>query len=109
MASEWEDHLVARLGDASADEELRCHRTAKQSLCALIKSFGVPVSRTRDCVTSYARGLEEFDAKGNRPNAESLAVFERTRAAIDEAWRKAREQRRSTTAEAAHDGPAAAR
>jgi hypothetical protein len=32
-------------------------RTAKQALCALLKSFKVPMSPDRNCVTSYTRNL----------------------------------------------------
>ncbi len=54
------------------------HCTAKQSLCAILKCFGLPASPDRDCVTSYVRSLEEFDVKGNRPNSRTLALFQKT-------------------------------
>jgi hypothetical protein len=45
----------------------------------LLKSFALPASSDRDCVTSYVRSLEEFDQKGNRPNAHTLALFQKAR------------------------------
>jgi hypothetical protein len=67
------------VGLSPDDTPLIVARTTKQALCALIKSFGVPASSDRACVTSYVRGPDEFDRKGNRPTAETLALL---RAAI---------------------------
>jgi predicted Zn-dependent protease len=50
-------------------------RTAKQSLGALLKAFDIPSSDDPNCVTSYTNGLDQFDAKGNYPNATTLALF----------------------------------
>ena len=61
-------------------------RTAKQALCALLKSFKVPMSPDRNCVTSYTRNLDEFDAKGNRPNAETLTLFRQAVADMNAEW-----------------------
>lgn len=76
----------ARFGDPNQNLETVCHRTAKQSLCALIKSFDVPPSLTPGCVTSYANGLQEFDAKGNRPSPETWAQFQQALAEINQNW-----------------------
>lgn len=73
----WAVVSFARYGEATADQNLLSHRTAKQSLCALLKTFGLPPSLDRDCVTSYTHDLNEFDAKGNRPNAATWAQFRR--------------------------------
>ncbi len=69
------------------------HRIAKQSLGALLKGFGLPPSLDRDCVTSYTRSLDEFDRKGNRPNAATLAEFQRNLAGLNESWRRVRAAR----------------
>jgi hypothetical protein len=63
----------------SSNEEL-LERTAKQTLCALLKSFGLPASPDRECVTSYVRSLDEFERKGNRPDSQTLALFHKARA-----------------------------
>jgi predicted Zn-dependent protease len=63
------------------------HRVAKQTLGALLKSFGLPPSPDPDCVTSYTNGLEQFDAKGNRPNAETFVFFRRRVEAENQRWR----------------------
>jgi len=72
-------------GPGVSDDQLR-QRTAKQALCALLKSFGVPASTDRNCVTSYVRDLVEFDAKGNRPDAESMKLFQQSLAAMNGQW-----------------------
>jgi predicted Zn-dependent protease len=76
----------ARFGDPVDEKLLVASRTAKQALGSLIKSFGVPVSSDPDCVTSYPRNLAEFDAKGNRPNAESRALFRQSLAKRNLDW-----------------------
>ncbi|MGN6644815.1 MAG: hypothetical protein ACTHKU_17640 [Verrucomicrobiota bacterium] len=78
----------ARFGNPKTPDELLCHRTAKQSLCALIKSFGIPPSPNHDCVTSYTHDLREFDSKGNRPDADTLDAFQKAVAGFNEGWRK---------------------
>jgi predicted Zn-dependent protease len=78
---------VARYGDpARQGDPVLLHRTAKQVLGSLITSFGVPRSTDRGCVTSYTKSIPEFDAKGNRPNDESLARFQSVIADRDRAW-----------------------
>ena len=62
------------------------NRAAKQVLGALTKSFGVPMSSDPDCVTSYSNGMPQFEAKGNRPNAESLAILGQVLRGYDRAW-----------------------
>ena len=51
-----------------------------------MKTLQVPMSSDRKCVTSYSASLEEFDAKGNRPNPESLLLFQRNLRARDRGW-----------------------
>lgn len=75
-SSEWVCLLsFARFGGPNGNDPLLRQRTAKQALCALIKSFNIPASPDRNCVTSYVRSLEEFDAKGDRPDADTLKQF----------------------------------
>lgn len=83
----------ARFGDATQAPEIVAQRTAKQSLCALIKSFGVPPSLDPNCVTSYSNGPQEFDAKGNRPNAETWSLFQKALAEINRGWAAFRARR----------------
>ena len=78
----------ARFRGPGGDDSILRERTAKQALCALIKSFNVPMSPDRNCVTSYTRSLEEFDAKGNRPNGETLKLFRQAVADLNSAWTK---------------------
>jgi hypothetical protein len=77
----------ARFGTLEVDDDLCRYRTAKQALCALLKSFNVPASPDRNDVTSYTRSLDEFDAKGNRPDAETLAIFHRAVSDLNSKWR----------------------
>ena len=77
---------LARFRSPQADDDLVRLRTAKQALCALLKSFKVPMSPDRNCVTSYTRNLDEFDAKGNRPNAETLTLFRQAVADMNAEW-----------------------
>ncbi|HEY5296847.1 MAG TPA: hypothetical protein VIK59_02880 [Verrucomicrobiae bacterium] len=72
----------------AANESLLCHRVAKQSLCALLKSFNIPQSADRNCVTSYTSNLREFDAKGNRPDAETMNLFQEAIASINGGWQR---------------------
>jgi predicted Zn-dependent protease len=83
----------ARFGNPTEDRLLVARRTAKQALGSIVKAFGVPVSPDTNCVTSYPRSLEEFDAKGNRPNAESLALFQRALRERDQKWAAHRARR----------------
>ncbi len=87
----------ARYGGADASDEQLRQRTAKQALCALLKSFGVPPSTDREDVTSYTRDLVEFDAKGNRPDAESMKLFQQAVAAINLQWQNYRNKTRPRT------------
>lgn len=75
-----------RFGISPADEPKLLQRTAKQGLCAVLKSFGLPQSPDQHCVTSYSRDLAEFDAKGNRPDAETLAQFRKALAEGNRKW-----------------------
>jgi predicted Zn-dependent protease len=76
----------ARFGGENTGDFLLRHRTAKQSLCALLKSFNVPASGDHNCVTSYTRNLVEFDAKGNRPDDETKKLFRHAVADLNQAW-----------------------
>jgi hypothetical protein len=80
----------ARFGGPKGDDSVLRQRTAKQALCALLKSFDVPMSPDRDCVTSYSRDLVEFDAKGNRPDAATLKLFRKSVANINSRWQNRR-------------------
>lgn len=84
----------ARFKDEQGDPSLLWHRTAKQTLCALMKSFKVPISTDRHCVTSYSRSIEEFDLKGNRPNPATLALFRQAVAKINSEWQAFKDQQR---------------
>lgn len=86
----------ARFGGPNGDDSALLQRTAKQTLCALIKSFSVPVSTDRSCVTSYSRTLDEFDAKGNRPNAATLALFRQAVADVNRGWLTYRARQRAS-------------
>ncbi len=83
----------ARYGDLHEEWPSVRHRTAKQALGALIKSFDLPPSPDPRCVTSYSNGLPQFDAKGNRPNAETFRRFRERVDAQDERWRRYKERR----------------
>jgi predicted Zn-dependent protease len=78
----------ARFGEPNGDDSLLRQRTAKQALCALLKSFNVPASPDRNDVTSYTRSLEEFDAKGNRPDAETLILFRQAVVDLNSRWQR---------------------
>jgi hypothetical protein len=82
----------ARFGDPGGD--LR-ERTAKQSLCALLKCFGVQQSPDRNDVTSYARTPAEFEAKGSRPDAATLKQFHEAVADINSRWQSYNTQMRA--------------
>ena len=76
-------------------ESLLHQRTAKQGLCAVLKSFNLQASPDRNDVTSYARSPEEFDAKGNRPDAETLKMFHAAIASVNDGWQKFQARRRA--------------
>ena len=80
----------ARFGGPAGDDPQLRHRTTKQALCALIKSFGVPASTDRNDVTSYTRSLAEFDVKGNRPDAETLMLFRQAVADMNSSWQRSK-------------------
>ena len=63
-------------------------RAAKQALGAIVKGFGFQPSSDPLCVTSYSNGLPQFDAKGNRPTAETLAAFQERLRERDRIWRE---------------------
>jgi TPR repeat protein len=63
---------------------------AKQALGSLTKSFRVPTSPDTNCVTSYANGPDQFERKGNRPNAASFVLFRERVDAIDARWQASR-------------------
>jgi predicted Zn-dependent protease len=69
-------------------ESLLRQRTAKQALCAVLKIFNLQASPDRNDVTSYARTPEEFDAKGNRPDAETLKMFRQAVADLNTGWQQ---------------------
>jgi predicted Zn-dependent protease len=83
----WMVVSYARFATSDDDDRLLFERTAKQTLCALIKSFDIPPSLDRQCVTSYTQSLQEFDTKGNRPVPETLALFKERLAAENARWR----------------------
>jgi predicted Zn-dependent protease len=78
----------ARFSLPPANDSFILHRVAKQSLCALLKSFGILQSTDRNCVTSYTSNLQEFDTKGNRPDAETMKLFRRSMAFINGGWQR---------------------
>jgi predicted Zn-dependent protease len=78
----------ARFGGLTGNDAHSRQRTAKQALCALLKSFNVPASTDRNDVTSYTRSLEEFDAKGNRPDAETLKLFQQAVVDLNSRWQR---------------------
>jgi hypothetical protein len=82
----------ARFSEPNGDVR---ERTAKQSLCALLKCFGVQQSPDRNDVTSYVRSPLEFDAKGNRPDAETLKQFHEAVADINNRWQIYKAQKRA--------------
>jgi predicted Zn-dependent protease len=77
----------ARYGDPDAEWETVRHRTAKQALGALVKSFGLPPASDPNCVTSYSNGIPQFDAKGNRPIPSTFRLFRERVEAQDARWR----------------------
>jgi predicted Zn-dependent protease len=84
---------AARFIEMGPDDAHIIARTAKQSLGALLKSFGLPASPDRECVTSYVRSMDEFDSKGNRPNAQTLALFQKALAEWNANWPQSRGDR----------------
>ena len=76
----------ARFAAPDGDVSVLQQRTAKQALCAVLKSFDIPASTDRDCVTSYVSDLREFDAKGNRPDAETMKLFQQAVSVMNQRW-----------------------
>ena len=76
----------ARFAGSNGDISVLRQRTAKQALCAMLKSFDIPASTDRNCVTSYVRDLPEFDAKGNRPDAETMKLFQQAVSVMNQRW-----------------------
>ena len=62
-------------------------RVTKQALGATIKSFGVSPSADSRCVTSYSNGLDQFDAKGNRPVSATRMALEHAVAKLEASWK----------------------
>jgi predicted Zn-dependent protease len=77
----------ARFGDPDVEWETVRHRTAKQALGALIKSFGLPPASDPNCVTSYSNGIPQFDSKGNRPSTATFLQLRERVEAEDGRWR----------------------
>ena len=75
------------------DRALLCHRIAKQSLSAIIKSFGLQPSTDRRCVTSYPASIGELDAKGNRPLPATREAFDAKLRKLNEPWQRYRAAR----------------
>jgi hypothetical protein len=76
----------ARFGDREKEGLDVMQRAAKQSLGALTKSFGVRQSTDPNCVTSYVNGFQQFEAKGNRPTTETLALLQEVIRERDRQW-----------------------
>jgi len=76
----------ARFGRLKDDDDVVRYPTAKQALCALLKSFNVPASPDRNDATSYTRSLDEFHAKGNRTDVETLEILHRAVSDLNSKW-----------------------
>ena len=81
---------TAQFDRAGGPREVLRHRVAKQALSAVIKTFGIPASTDRRCVTSYPRSLAELDAKGNRPLPATRTAFEAKLREMNEPWQRYR-------------------
>lgn len=93
-SSEWGAVMSsARFGGPDVAESLVRQRTAKQALGALLKSFKIPPSPDRNCVTSYTSSLQEFDAKGMHANAETLKLFRQAVADLNRSWQEHKTRR----------------
>ena len=79
---------LARCGGPTGNDPQLRERVAKQVLCALLLSFGVPKSLDRNDVTCFTMNPEEFDAKGNRPNAETMKLFQQALADLNSGWQR---------------------
>ena len=91
----WGDVVsLARCGVPTGNDSKLRERVAKQALCALLLSFGVPKSLDRNDVTCFTMNPEEFDAKGNRPDAETLKLFRQTVADENSQWQKRKASQR---------------
>lgn len=89
----------ARYGDPDTEWQAVRHRTAKQALGAVVKSFDLPPASDPDCVTSYSNGLPQFDAKGNRPSADTYRKLRERVETQDARWRAYRGARGGVRAE----------
>lgn len=84
---EWGGIIAtAQFVQAGGDKATLRHRVAKQSLSTVIKSFGIPPSPDRRCVTSYPAGMNELDLKGNRPLPETRAAFDEKLSELNASW-----------------------
>ena len=79
---------LARCGGPTGHDSRLRDRAAKQVLDALLLSFNVPKSLDRNDVTCFTMTPEEFDAKGNRPDAETLKLFREDVADQNSRWQK---------------------
>ena len=68
-------------------------RTAKQALGAIVKTFDIPAADDPSCVTSYSNGLDQFDRKGNYPNAATMALFVQRLDEMNARWNSAASHR----------------
>lgn len=90
---QWEWGAIvatAQFERAGGSQELFQHRVAKQAISAVIKTFGVPPSTDRRCVTSYPRSLGELDEKGNRPLPATRADFTARLKTVNDLWQRHR-------------------
>ena len=93
-SAEWGGIVAtAQFEYAGGSRALLCHRIAKQSLSAIIKSFGLQPATDRRCVTSYPNCIDEVDAKGNRPMPATREIFETNLRNINEPWQRYRAAR----------------
>lgn len=86
---------LARFGNPDRPDDLLVERSAKQALSVIIKSFPIPPSTSRECVTSYTRSLDEFDAKGDMPASDTLRHFREQIALNNRDWHRRRPVRSS--------------
>ncbi len=77
---------TAQFVQAGGDNATLRHRVAKQSLSTVIKSFGIPPSPDRRCVTSYPASIDELDLKGNRPLPDTRAAFDERINELNASW-----------------------
>jgi predicted Zn-dependent protease len=82
----WKWGAVVSLARYGGPGDLLEARTAKQSLCAMIKVFPIEPSTSQDCVTSYCKSLQEFDQKGDTPSDAVRAQFMEYLAEYNQGW-----------------------